>query len=968
MNSLVSNFQSALEHSFIDQSKESSELYKAKLLANQNEDGSFVLNELLDELNTCEDFFFAVAFITESGLMALKTTLSDLAEKGIKGKIITSNYLYFNSPKMFNELLKLKNVEIRITNMEGFHAKGYYFNHKEYETMILGSSNLTIKALKVNCEWNLKINSLLNGDLIYSIKKSFDTMWNASFSLTKAWVENYELNYQPIINTQKLDSTLSPFVLEKEIVSEENASYQTEIITPNHMQKQAIQEIQKIRDEGKKKAIVISATGTGKTYLSAFDVQAYSPKRLLFIVHREQILQKAMNDYQKILGGSNSDYGILSGNQKITNEKYVFATIQTLSKSETLQKYATNEFDYILIDEVHRAGAETYRKIIDYFNPEFLLGMTATPERTDGFNIYELFDYNIAYEIRLQDALKEDMLCPFHYFGITDLQIDGHSIDDKATFNQLVSNERMNYILEKMDYYGYSGESVRGLIFCSRKDEANELELIFNNRGFRTKALTGVHSIVEREKAVKQLENGQLDYLITVDIFNEGIDIPSINQVVMLRKTESSIIFIQQLGRGLRKASNKEFVTIIDFIGNYDNNYLIPIALTGDSSLNKNDLRKKTMGTKYISGLSTINFDEISKNRIFQSIETSTLNSAKNYKEAYQNLKNKIGKIPKLLDYIENDTIDPLLVANYRKNYPEFLKWMKEDIPELTEQETKRLTFLSKELLNGKRNHEMILLNKLIESDNISLFEYTQLLKQYDYTVDTNTLNSVNRMFSLEFFVEKEREKYGNTPIILQKNDSYQLAEEFKQSLKTNSWFKKCVVDLIQTSFKRSERYDLSEVFTYNEVYSRKDACRLLNWENDEQSTIYGYRMKYNTCPIFINYHKEDDISNKVKYADELLDRHTLLWYTKARKTMKDATVKAILNYHSNDLAIHAFVQKEVKKASEFIYLGRAYPKIETAKEEVVKDKDGKDTDIVSIEMKLANMVPLETYDFIKQK
>lgn len=293
---------------------------------------------------------------------------------------------------------------------------------------------------------------------------------------------------------------------------------------------------------------------------------------------------------------------------------------------------------------------------------------------------------------------------------------------------------------------------------------------------------------------------------------------------------------------------------------------------------------------------------------------------------------------------------------------------MKEDIPELTEQEIKRLTFLSKELLNGKRNHEMILLNKLIESDNISLFEYTQLLKQYDYKVDANTLNSVNRMFNLEFFVEKEREKYGNTPIILQKNDIYQLSEEFKQSLKTNSWFKKCVVDLIQTSFKRSERYDLSEVFTYNEVYSRKDACRLLNWENDEQSTIYGYRMKYNTCPIFINYHKDDDIANKVKYADELIDRHTLLWYTKARKTMKDATVKAILNYHSNDLAIHAFVQKEVKKASEFIYLGRAYPKIETAKEEVVKDKDGKDTDIVSIEMKLANMVPLETYDFIKQK
>ncbi|PZL75683.1 DUF3427 domain-containing protein [Enterococcus plantarum] len=968
MNPLLENFKSALEHSFIDQSKETNELYKAKLLVNPDEMGRMVLNDLVDELATCTEFFFAVAFITESGLLAIKTVLSDLAKKNIRGRIITSNYLYFNSPKMFKELLKLKNVDVRITEMDGFHAKGYSFKHDDYETMILGSSNLTIKALKVNCEWNLKLNSLSNGDLIQAMKQNFEHMWEESEPLSNSWITKYQMGYKPILNVQKVDTMEEPStqIDPKSIVDE--VEYATKQITPNDMQKKALIEIQKMRDLEKTKAMVVSATGTGKTYLSAFDVKVYQPEKFLFIVHQEQILKKAKDQFIKILGEDEEKFGILSGNSKVTDEKYVFATIQTLSKDETLQKFAKDTFDYILIDEVHHAGAKTYQKVIDYFEPNFLLGMTATPERTDGYNIYEMFDYNVAYEIRLQEALKENMLCPFHYFGITDIQVDGKTIDDKSSFNQLVSDKRINYIIEKIDYYGHCGDKVRGLIFCGTKKEAHELEQKFNNRGFHTKALTGDHKIDERDRVIAQLEAGKLDYIITVDIFNEGIDIPSVNQVVMLRKTESSIIFTQQLGRGLRKAKNKDFVTIIDFIGNYDNNYLIPIALTEDNSLNKNNLRKKTMATKYLQGMSTIMFDEITKNRIFQSIESSKLNNAKNYREAYQNLKNRLGRMPKLVDFIEQQSVDPVIITKYKENYPAFLNWLNEETPALNSQETKVLTFLSNELLNGKRNHELLLLVMLIDKKKVSAENYQSYLKEQGYICDEQTIKSVERILSLDFFTQNEREKYGNTPIAIYSNGTFSLKESFQQSLQQNQWFTECVEDIIKTSFESSKRYVLSEPLTYNEVYGRKDVCRLLNWENNETGTMYGYRIKYNTCPIFVNYHKDDKISNDVKYEDELIDQHTLLWYTRPKLNFSSKEVLEIMNYKKTNLAIHVFVQKESVGDPEFIYLGRAFPKLETAKELIKQDKNGKDTNIVSMEMTLEKAVPLETYDFIKQK
>ncbi|MGL6247583.1 MAG: DEAD/DEAH box helicase, partial [Culicoidibacterales bacterium] len=342
-------------------------------------------------------------------------------------------------------------------------------------------------------------------------------------------------------------------------------------LKPNTMQIQALRAIDRLYDAGEKRGLLVSATGTGKTYLSAFHVKRKNPQRFLFLVHRETIARAAQASFANVLG-SDVALGLYTGTQK-DEADYLFATIQTMSMPEHLAKFASNYFDYIVIDETHRAGAKSYQAIMNHFQPRFLLGMTATPERTDGFDIFSQFDHNLAYEIRLQEALAQEMLCPFHYYAISELELDGEVIDEKSEFNRLVQTERIDHVYKQMKFYGCDDGNVRGLIFCSRNEEAEFFAKALNSYGLRTLALSGATPEIQRREAIQRLElpetdSQKLDYLLTVDIFNEGIDIPAVNQVVMLRPTQSAIIFVQQLGRGLRKTEGKEYLTVVDFIGN----------------------------------------------------------------------------------------------------------------------------------------------------------------------------------------------------------------------------------------------------------------------------------------------------------------------------------------------------------------------------------------------------------------
>ncbi|WP_078553741.1 DUF3427 domain-containing protein [Bacillus alkalicellulosilyticus] len=961
MGTFIQSLESSLYKGFINREIGKAGNYKPTLLVNNPKTNQNVLSSLLEELEQSKSFIFSVAFITESGLATLKSHLLDLMQKGITGKIVTSTFLNFNQPKVFRELLKITNVEVRLTNLQGFHSKGYIFEHDTYYSLIVGSSNLTAHALKVNYEWNVKLTSHENGDIVHHFKNQFDEVWEQSQPLSDEWVTQYELTYKPV-DYSKMGEQVIELPAKYPINSIEEALK----IEPNKMQQAALEQIQAVREAGHDKGLIISATGTGKTYLSAFDTRRFAPKRMLFVVHREQILNKAKSDFMNILGGIEEDFGILSGTSKQSNAKYLFATIQTISKAETLHWFDREAFDYILIDEVHKAGAKSYQTVIDYFKPTFLMGMTATPERTDDFNIYELFDYNIAYEIRLQEALEEDMLCPFHYFGVTDLEIDGKVIDDTTVIENLVTDERVNHIIEKINYYGFSGKCVKGLIFCSRKEEAHQLSGILNEKAFRTVALTGDASPQEREAQIKRLEGGELDYIITVDIFNEGIDIPCINQVVMLRQTQSSIIFIQQLGRGLRKHDSKEFVTIIDFIGNYKNNYLIPIALSGDKSQNKDNIRRNTKDTSYLKGVSTINFEEIAKKQIFKAINNTKLTALKILRDAYTELKNRMGRVPHLQDFLSNHSIDPVVIMSEYPNYYQFLQKIKEEVPALTYYENSVLTMLSSEMVTGKRKHEIILLQLLLKIGQVEYQTFMDKLEQSHCRTDQATIQSVLRVLNLSFFNQTSKKKYGDMPVVtLSEERIFSFNEAICKSLNENDYFRFLVADVVQTAETKSNLYDEEIPLTLYQKYSRKDTCKLLNWANDETATMFGYKTKHGTCPIYITYHKKDEVESSVNYGDEFLSPEVVRWFTRSNRTLQSEEVRTIINAVENEIDLHIFVKKDDDEGTDFYYLGMATPDKQSVEQSTMKNDKGKEIPVVTMNLMMEQPIDSKLYHYL---
>ncbi|MFT9372072.1 DEAD/DEAH box helicase [Liquorilactobacillus hordei] len=916
-----------------------------QLVSNQPNDTMW--EHIRYELQTCRSFSFALAFITEDALTPLKVILADLAVKGISGKILTSNYLAFNQPKVFEELLKIPNITVKIVTQEGFHAKGYLFEHDDYYSMIIGSSNLTRAALLRNVEWNLHFSALKEGAVTKQIMKQFDAEWQQAVKLTNQWIEEYRYVYK---DAQKTHTMIDSIDVRKKSK-----------IVPNKMQTEALIELAKLRATNERRGLVISATGTGKTFLAALDVKQVNPNKMLFVVHREQILQKALDSFKRVLGGKDSDYGILSGNRNERQAKYLFATLQTLSKTDILNSFDPNQFDYLLIDEAHRSGSETYRRILDYFTPDFCLGMTATPERTDDFSIYQLFDYNIAYEIRLQDALKEQMLTPFHYVGLQDYEYNGKLIDDKAPLRLLVAKERIAYVLKQLEYYGYSGKQVHGLVFCSNVLESKEIALLLTKNGHPAISLDGSDSIARRNQVVAQLEHDQIEYIVTVDIFNEGIDIPCLNQVVMLRNTQSSIVFIQQLGRGLRKYAGKEFLTIIDFIGNYKNNYLIPTALTGDISRSKDNARSD-LTLQPVLGLSTINFTEVARQQIYDAIQVAKLDAFATLRSDYQDLKQKLGRIPLLLDFQKYGGIDAEVFAenNQLDNYASFLYKMKEQV-ELTEYEDQVLSFVTKELVNGMRKHELLLLKMLLEK-KVKDEDFIENLQQNNCYLDAAVMQSIEDILSLNFFDiksgrENKAEKYGKKAIVEHSHGEYMLNSAISESLQKSNDFKNLFVDAIATGLYKATNFKSEQPFTYYQKYSRKDVCRLLNWKKDVSAPMYGYRVGTDVCPIFITYEKDDPAKNRsARYENEFFNTGLIKWYTRSPRHIDSKEVQQLLERDESDkfkVQIQLFLKKNDAEGKKFYYLGSAQVVLDSVKEQMISRGSNRPKAVVSMNLKL---------------
>lgn len=644
--------------------------------------------------------------------------------------------------------------------------------------------------------------------------------------------------------------------------------------------------------------------------------------------------------------------------------------------------------------EAHHSSADTYQKVMSYFKPKLWLGMTATPDKRDddieGKNIYEIFNYQIAYEIRLQQAMEENMLCPFHYFGISDISIlgDKHIKSKKISptdFNQLISEQRVKHIIEQIKYYGYSGDRVKGLIFCSRIDESEELSTRFNDAGFRTIALNGSSSDSERTNAFERLAMNEddatekiqpLDYIFSVEILNEGVDIVEVNQVIMLRPTESPIVFIQQLGRGLRKADGKEYVVILDFIGNYNNNFMIPIALSGDRTYNADLIKKYVIsGNSTIPGASTVHFDEIAKDKIFASID-KIKGMRSIIKESYISLKNRIGRVPYLLDFYLNGEIDPLVIIKEYKTYQSFLETMEKEsyIGKITEQEKLTLEYLSKTILSGTRPYELEILRLFLKEEEVTIEKLqNEINEKYGYTIELSAVENAISVLQGNFVSkEDEYKKYCHMDILqYNKGRTLQRMKGFADRLR-HLEFQKQVHDIVVVGLSRYQEKYLpgqheERPFVLYEKYSRRDVSLLMNCGKDLSSTMYGMKRIKDDVFMFVTYHKEESgdaknyVEGKPDYADEFVNNILFRWDSQIGKGLESSYMRDVMEAQNKHLLV-----KKSDAESNFYYMGKF--DVIDAMEAQKENNKGKKEAITKVTMKMHHEVRDDLLRYLQSK
>lgn len=757
-------------------------------------------------------------------------------------------------------------------------------------------------------------------------------------------------------------------------------------LEPNAMQRMFIDNLEKLISKGEKRALLVSATGTGKTYAAAFAIRRLHPKRVLFLVHREQIARRSLDSFRNVLGNK-IRYGLLGGSHHDIDAQYLFSTVQTLSNPDVLKQFAADHFDFIIIDEVHRAGAPSYQRIFSHFSPKFWLGMSATPIRTDGISIYDLFNHNVVCRISLKDALAEDLLCPFRYYALSDLQIEGIHRDDPSVFSRLMDKERIRHILEEAEYYGYSGNRLKGLIFVSTNKEAEMLSEKLNEHGLRTMALSGDSSQQERLDAIERLVQEEdnekaLDYLLTVDIFNEGIDIPQVNQIILLRPTQSAIVFVQQLGRGLRKAPDKEFVVVLDFIGLHSNNYMIPEALSDTYDGSKDGMRRFVAeGTKTMPGLATVHFDQIARKRIFDAIDEAKLNSKQILREAFFTLKEELGRIPRLADYEKRQALDPLLIFSNKSynSYPEFKQKMlpKEKLPEFNEVHIQFFRFVSAQWANGKRAHELLLLKALLNHPDRWKEEFEQSLKQLNLTLPKAAWNNIRKQF-LRTWLSGSFALSQLQAVFLEENalDS----SEADSALRISSQLKKAMQnpdfldemnDLIDFGLLRWKNRFSNPYgdgwFCLNERYTYSDTFRLLDYETQPVALNAGgylFNETVNTFSVYINYQKASDISASIQYEDHFTSRDHLIAFSKNKRTLLSPEIVRLQNARQTGMSIPLFVRKSTdEEPKEFLFLGYMQP---DGYFEEVTMADGKSR-AVKIGYSLQHPVRADLYDYLTE-
>lgn len=558
---------------------------------------------LIKQIENSTVSYILTSFVMKSGVDYIKKALKTAAEKDADIKICTGDYLFVTQPEALEELLNIDNrIEVRIWRSRGisFHPKAYLFQNANHECFFIGSSNLSKSALSHGVEWNLSVSNHkkvfdealeqflktfysdstvpLNKETLKEYVREYDEYHRKNPDFVKAWSEAEKRDLMLPSIDNKIPKVSG--------IREAAPSYET--IRPRPAQTEALEELEKTLEEEYDKALVVMATGLGKTYLAGFFAQNF--KRVLFIAHREEILQQAKNSFNRIMPERTG--GIFDGKRKEKNADTVFASIFSLSMKKHLYSFNRDEFDLIIVDEFHHAAAKTYRRVLDYFHPEFLLGITATPDRNDNKDVYAICDGNVAYRIDFLEAIGRRWLSPFIYYGVYD-DTDYSQITwlgNKYDEQELLQVQLRNEMAEKILHAWEAKKQTRTIGFCSSIKQANFLSDYFNKRGYRTIALHSQQVKAGRHETIDKLTKGELDVIFTVDLFNEGVDIPSVDTLLFVRPTESLTVFTQQIGRGLRLHESKTHCVIIDLIGNY-RNADIKLSLFDTSKTDKKNTR-----------------------------------------------------------------------------------------------------------------------------------------------------------------------------------------------------------------------------------------------------------------------------------------------------------------------------------------------------------------------------------------
>ena len=836
-------------------------------------------------------------------------------ERGVEGKLITTTYQNFTdveSLKFFLNLANHPNFECHLDydcfydekNYEkyGFHSKGYLFDYGSESELIIGSSNITRFALLKNIEWDMMLRLSKEDETLQNAQEEFDRLWDKTLPLDTALINKY---------AQRLNFAIERWDMDYDLAAHE--------IKPNYMQRKALRELNRYRAMGQDKALVVAATGSGKTYLAAFDALNFAPERLLYIVHEGSILKRSLATFQTVFGGD-VFMGEFTGEHKDLDAPFLFST--NVSMCRALELFDKKQFDYIIIDECHHAAADSYKKIIDYFEPEFLLGLTATPERMDNQDVYELFGNNVPYELRLRDALVNDLIVPFKYYGIRDERVDFSKENERRMISQFVTDEHCEFVVEHIEKYRVPNQKLKALAFCKTISHAKMMAEALEPY-YKTAYLTGKNDTGERVRAYEDLQSdreGTLEILCAVDILNEGVDIPGVNMVLFLRPTESSTIFIQQLGRGLRKFDNKDYVPVVDFIGNnYKRSAQIALALGGLAqkfimekrllvALVKDDF--KPLGLEQY-GIE-INIDSLSKEEILNYVESENFYSPKYMKQDYNNFKKYINSptYPKHMDYLNSDSAPDLLrfmqvkIGNKTNSYYGFLKGIgEENLVEFDDEQVHVINYLSS-LLQLVRPHEYLICKYIIDGDS----KVTSIEAKVKKDVEIYTPIEFNH--ALEY-LEKNRTVVRNEDFV---NLCGEQTREYKEYL----------CDLIEYGLTKynidysnaKDKFICWNSYTKTQVQLK----RCVNPGDINPGTFYGTE---GDVYIFASIKKDlAEGLEHLNYKDKFLGPNLFQWECKAKISDRD------LNLLNTSKCAYLFIRKMESENGitlPFTYVGKGH-------------------------------------------